>query len=43
MVNVTLRTNGMKVNNHPIAKGTCYVYIYAQNGIAGRVKVKVKK
>ncbi len=25
-----------------VAKGTCYVYVYAQNGVYGRVKVTVK-
>lgn len=26
-----------------VAKGTCYIYVYAQNGVYARVKVKVKK
>ena len=25
-----------------ISKGTCYIYVYAQNGLSVKVKIKVK-
>ena len=38
----TIATVSSKGKIKAVGKGTCYIYVYAQNGVSTKVKIKVK-